>query len=222
MNTYFIDRDTHKKLLCSAQTGASLIVVLLILMVVSILGMGAAQVALMSERGARNDRDQQVAWQSAEAALIDAELDLLDPKICPTGVAQGSCSRPTAARNTLTNQMFNGKNSIGFLPGCGKSSDNANWVGLCETAVSGTKPIWLTVDFTDTSSDARTTAFGTYTGRTLSIGTGIQPAKAPRYIIERLIDDKDATPQTYMYRVTAMGFGPRADIQAVLQMLYRN
>jgi Tfp pilus assembly protein PilX len=24
-----------------------------------------------------------------------------------------------------------------------------------------------------------------------------------------------------LYRVTAMGFGPRADIQAVLQMLYR-
>ncbi|NML87021.1 MAG: pilus assembly protein, partial [Polaromonas sp.] len=26
----------------------------------------------------------------------------------------------------------------------------------------------------------------------------------------------------YVYRVTAMGFGPRVDIQAVLQMIYRD
>lgn len=26
----------------------------------------------------------------------------------------------------------------------------------------------------------------------------------------------------YVYRVTAMGFGPNAETQAVLQMLYRN
>jgi len=47
------------------QTGASLIMVMLILIVVSILGVGAAQIALMSERSARNDRDMQIAWQSA-------------------------------------------------------------------------------------------------------------------------------------------------------------
>ena len=51
------------------QAGASLIVVLLLLVIVSILGAGAAQIATMGERSARNDRDMQVAWQSAEAAL---------------------------------------------------------------------------------------------------------------------------------------------------------
>lgn len=45
-----------------AQRGVSLIVVMLILIVVSLLGVGAAQISLMSERGARNDRDQLVAW----------------------------------------------------------------------------------------------------------------------------------------------------------------
>ena len=56
--------------------GASLIVIMLILVVVSILGVSGIQVAMMGERGTRNDRDQQVAWQSAEAALIDAEFDI--------------------------------------------------------------------------------------------------------------------------------------------------
>lgn len=56
--------------------GVSLIVVLLILVVVSILGVSGIQVAMMGERGTRNDRDQQIAWQAAEAALMDAEFDI--------------------------------------------------------------------------------------------------------------------------------------------------
>ena len=60
----------------SGHRGVTLIMVLLILGVVSLLGVGGAQIALMSERGARNDRDQQVAWQSAEAGLIDAGIDV--------------------------------------------------------------------------------------------------------------------------------------------------
>jgi Tfp pilus assembly protein PilX len=52
---------------------------LLLLVIVSILGVGAAQIATMGERSARNDRDMQVAWQSAEAALMDAEFDIHGP-----------------------------------------------------------------------------------------------------------------------------------------------
>jgi len=52
--------------------------VLIILVLVSLLGVGGAQIAMMSERGARNDRDMQLAWQSGEAALLDAESDIHD------------------------------------------------------------------------------------------------------------------------------------------------
>jgi type IV pilus assembly protein PilX len=61
---------------------------------------------------------------------------------------------------------------------------------------------------------------GTFTGRTFATGNvGVQPAQAPRYIIELLPDPFDN--KSVVYRVTAMGFGPRVDIQAVLQMIYR-
>ncbi len=53
----------------SRQRGASLIMVMMILVVVSILGISAVQVSMMSERGARNDRDGQVSWQAAEAGV---------------------------------------------------------------------------------------------------------------------------------------------------------
>ncbi|MDO8261675.1 MAG: PilX N-terminal domain-containing pilus assembly protein [Gallionella sp.] len=183
-----------------AQRGASLIMVMLILVVVSLLGVGGAQIALMSERGARNDRDQQVAWQAAEAALTDADFEM---------------SYATSGRVAT----FDGKNQSAFVAGCGTTGGA---VGLCALNLTG-KPAWLTVDYTDTSASAPTTKFGTFTSRVFAYGNvGIQPAKAPRYVIEMVTDpSSDPSDPTYLYRVTAMGFGPRDDIQAVLQMIYR-
>ncbi len=185
----------------SRQQGASLIMVLLILVVVSVLGAGGAQIAIMSERGARNDRDQQVAWQAAEAALIDAEVDMIDT---------------TSTRQTV----FDSKNLIPFETGCGTTG---NSVGLCALNLTG-KPAWLTADFTiATGTSVMTTGLGAFTGRTFAAGVvGIQPAQVPRYVIEIIPDPiGDKSKPTFMYRVTAMGFGPRQDIQAVVQMIYR-
>lgn len=178
------------------QQGASLIMVMMILIIVSLLGVGGAQIALMSERGARNDRDMQIAWQAAEAALIDAEFDMTDA---------------ASARKAI----FDGKNRTAFVPGCGTSGTS---VGLCAVTASG-KPAWLTVDFTNTSSSAETTEFGAISGRDFPVGAGVQPAMKPRYIIELVEDPLDK--KSLVYRVTAMGFGPRTDIQAVLQIIYR-
>jgi type IV pilus assembly protein PilX len=197
----------HTALRYQSQQGASLIMVMLILMVVSVLGVGGAQIALMGERGARNDRDQQVAWQAAESGLIDAEFDLID-------------STYTLTRKT----QFDGKNRNVFYSGCGTASSAATnkSIGLCALNTAG-KPAWLTADFTVDSGAATTTEFGTFTGHTFASGTvGIQPAKKPRYVIEMVPDPiGDKSDPSFLYRVTAMGFGPRADIQAVLQMIYR-
>ncbi len=208
-----------------SQRGVSLIVVLLILVVVSVLGVGGAQIALMAERGSRNDRDMQVAWQAAEAALMDAEFDIHGPN--------------TAAASRRA--MFDGmSNTSAFVAGCGTSANTTSKNrGLCQLPLTG-KPAWLTVDFTlDSATSAPTTAFGTFTGRSFAsvatggTATGVQPAKAPRYVIEPIPDilerevgvagKANANKQPgFIYRVTAMGFGPRADIQALNQILYRD
>jgi type IV pilus assembly protein PilX len=170
----------------------------------------------MAERGSRNDRDMQVAWQSAEAALMDAEFDIHGPN--------------TAAGNRRS--VFKDMRDINlFVAGCGTSGTSK---GLCTLVESG-KPAWLTVDFTIDAATARTTALGTFTGRGFAaVGAGgaalgVQPAKAPRYIIEPIVDvlERDlgtgtGKPPSFVYRVTAMGFGPRADIQAMTQMMYRD
>lgn len=184
----------------AAQRGASLLVVLLILMVVTVLGLGSAQIAMMGERGARNDRDLQVAWQAADAALLDAEADMMGS----SGTTRGS--------------LFDGRNAVPFLAGCGIGQA----VGLCSPNASG-KPVWLTVDFEADDDSAKTTAFGAFTDHGFAAGAaGVQPARVPRYVIELIPDPVgDMSDPAYLYRVTAMGFGPRADIQAVLQTVYR-
>jgi type IV pilus assembly protein PilX len=182
------------------QAGASLIMVMMILVVVSLLGVGAAQIGLMSERSARNVRDQQVAWQAAEAGLIDAEVDMW-------------------ATSSPRKTVFDGKSRSAFVDGCGTSGIS---IGLCNLVNTG-KPAWLNVDFTATGSSASATAFGTFSGNSFAAGgAGVQPAKVPRYVIEWVPDTiGDKSDPSFVYRVTSMGFGPRDDIQAVLQMLYR-
>lgn len=193
------------------QGGASLIVVLLILIVVSILGVGGAQIAMQAEHSARNGRDMQVAWQASEAALQDAEFDIHGP---------GTNNR-TALLGSLSS-------TADFIPGCGNASNGANKVGLCALVESG-HPAWLDVDFTNTGSSAQTVMFGTFTGRSFASGggtlTGIEPFQAPRYVIEPIPDpgNRDlSSSSAYVFRITAMGFGPRKDIQAVTQIIYRN
>lgn len=194
---------SHSMLPRPDESGITLIMVMIILIVVSLLGVGGAQIALMSERSARNDRDQQVAWQAAEEGLVDAEIDMWNP---------------ASTRQTI----FDGQNLVNFpATGCGTSGNSK---GLCASVTTG-KPAWLTEDFTITSTGAATTAFGTFTGRVFEAGgPGVTPAKVPRYIIEPVIaqiGSKSGSPEIW-YRVTAIGFGPRADIQSVVQMLYRN
>ena len=202
--------NQHQLKFARHSRGASLIMVLLILVIVSMLGIAGIQVSMMGERGARNDRDFQVAWQSAETALLDAEFDMIGS----VGVA---AARP----------IFDGLDATKFAQnGCGTSGDSR---GLCKSVTSG-KPVWLTANFDDTSASSDTVAFGTFTNHSFASGsTGVQPARAPRYIIERVNDtmgsktiEANQPEGLFAYRVTAMGYGPRTDIQAVVQTLFRN
>ena len=192
------------------QRGVTLVIVLMLLVIVTLLGIGAARIALLGERSTRNERDYQVAWQSAEAALMDAQFDIRGP------------NADAAERVAL----FNENNTSVFLPGCNTSTE---FRGLCWPSEG--KPVWAQVDFLDNSADAPTVAYGTFTGRAFdSGGLGVKPARLPRYMIEVV---RDLTPMgsaasnnttkasPIMYRITAMGFGPREDVQVVLQIAFK-
>jgi type IV pilus assembly protein PilX len=198
------------------QGGVSLIIVMMLLVIVSILGVGAVQIASMGEKSARNDRDMQMAWQAAEAALMDAQCDI-DPQ--NTGA-----NATTPCPSTRSAVFVGATNTNQFVTGCGTTG---NSLGLCALVPSG-KPAWLTVNFDATTGAVPTTPFGQFTGRSFPAGlTGIQPNKPPRYVIEPIPDPANrdlsgSNPISYIYRVTAMGFGPRPDIQGLTQIIYRD
>lgn len=203
-------RGRAKKSVHSHIGGFSLITTLILLVVVTILGIGASQMVLLSERSTRFDRDQQIAFQAAEAALLDAEFDIRGPN---TGVG-----------NRMT--LFTGTDlgNVSFSDGCAGSGAST---GLCTGALVANKPVWYAVDFTDNTATARSAEFGQFTDRTFSTGTsGIRPERLPRYIVETLPDQTPGQQASggnkkVLYRVTAMGFGPRIDTQAVVQMIFR-
>lgn len=191
----------------STQKGFSLITTLILLVVVTVLGVGASQMVLLAERSTRFDRDQQIAFQAAEAALLDAEFDIRGPGGSRKDVFSGTDSE-----------------NVNFVEACGSG---ATFKGLCSGEPFNNKPVWYAVDFTDQSATARTVQFGQFTGRAFSTGaTGIRPEILPRYIIEVLPDQTPGQRVTggnkkVLYRVTAMGFGPRKQTQAVVQMIFR-
>lgn len=196
------------------QQGASLIMVMLILIVVTLIGVSAVQISILGERSARNDRDYQVAFQAAEAALLDAEIDMNGPG--------------TASRQNL----FAPGNDVAFIDGCGAGNTTSR--GLCALSTTG-KPAWLTVNFV--GADAPVATFGDFTARTFDAsGAGVKPVARPRYVIEAFPNpevfgnkgssnlnksSEGSRPPSKSYRVTAMGFGPRQDIQVVLQTVFR-
>ncbi|XHO03840.1 hypothetical protein ACEQUB_00703 [Ralstonia syzygii] len=57
-------------------TGFALITALVMLLVITVLALGGARLALDSKRISRNQRDNSIAFQAAEAALRDAERDI--------------------------------------------------------------------------------------------------------------------------------------------------
>lgn len=199
---------THSGLNCMrrGQRGASLVVVMLVLLVVTVTGIAGARLALLGEMSARHDRDTQIAFEAAEAAIIDAENEI-------DGVASSGCTALRATKFLAS----------GFVVPAATCANTTAERGLCAPPDSSTaKPVWVTVDFLDNSSTAGTAEYGSFTCRTFDAGSGVKAARPPRYVIERVPDKTPGKPaDAFMYRITAMGFGPRIDTRTVVQVEYR-
>lgn len=207
----FSARQMGIKLMRNTQQGTALVVSLIMLIVITFLGTSAAQISLEEDKASRNDRDHQIAFQAAEAALIDAELDIEN----------------SPDKEKSRSHIFSKKSALGF-PDDGEAgcrTDDTIYLGLCRHSIGVTKAAWLTANFlNDSPSVVDTVPYGKFTGKTLQIGKGTLPGKPPRYVIELLVfnqSGENADQVSYFYRVTAMGFGARDSSQVVLQTFYR-
>ncbi|MBC7498973.1 MAG: pilus assembly protein [Herminiimonas sp.] len=196
------------------QDGISLVIVLILLIAATFLGVSAGIIALQAEKASRGDRDRQIAFQAAEAALIDAQRDI---DTAPTGAGARQRAAPFARDSAA------GFPASEQAQACNPASDPSGF-GLCRRALAGAPATWLAVDLTDTTSNGVSVPYGSFTGQSFPVGQGSLPALPPRYVIELMNysqPGQDATVASYAYRITAIGFGSNSKTQVVLQAFYR-
>ncbi|MCA1863362.1 pilus assembly protein PilX [Janthinobacterium sp. HSC-3S05] len=190
--------------------GATLVYVLCLLVIILLLGISAAQMALQGEKAARGERDRQIAFQAAEEALMDAQNDI-----------EGLPGTP--GRSSL----FAPGSAAGFADGCGEGGA----LGLCLPAAPDAPALWLSTDLDGAEAGSRTVPYGQFTGAVMQTGQGFLPSRRPRYLIELLPFHPPGAQATavagglatesYVYRITAIGFGAQESTQVVLQSYYR-
>ena len=200
---------------CRQQQGATLVFALCMLVMMLLLGVSAAQLALQGERAARAERDRHIAFQAAEEALMDAQIDIEGRP----GVPGRSAAFDSAA-------SFADDCAAVASAGAGGAQ-----TGLCLPAASGDPALWrqLALDADDAGA---LVDYGRFTGAAMASGAGMLPSRRPRYLVELLpahLPGEEVAGEAagagylagYLYRVTAIGFGAQADTQVVLQTFYR-
>ncbi len=173
------------------EQGVALAMTLVLTALVLMLGIAAARSAGHAHKTMRYERDRHIAFASAEAALADAERDL-----------DGSGS---PGRQSLFSTA-----PLGLSERCGAGADD---LGLCRSKPDSQAPNWQAIDLA--GDIAQTVALGTYTGAEFVQG------RPPRYLIEFIQPLAAGPTGESFFRVTAIGFGERTDMQVVLQSVYR-
>lgn len=184
----------------SQQRGIVLVTAVMLMLVLTIVVLSMMRTAILDERMVANSRDWNNAFQAAEAALRDAE------------------------REILTGSRFSGQ--TGFIAGC--SSDGLCLPNTC-TSSSNCSPVWIQLNdsgWLSGSGSSKSVAYGSQTSAAALPGFSAQP----RYIVEALSTTTAAPSAkvspggsltTTLYRVTAVGFGLNTKTRVMLQSTVR-
>lgn len=188
------------------QNGLALIFVLVMMTIAMSIAIVAARNTLLTEQSARNDRDRQIAFQAAELALNDAELDIMDPN------SDRGCKIGTAKLLPSDN--------------CAATADGR---GLCGNDASlGNTPLYKAIDWADTNDATRKyVKYGEFTGREATLPVLTSTYKKPRYIIVQTTmpaivpfdGGKRQFETTSAYRVYALGYGMSDKTQVLLESI---
>jgi type IV pilus assembly protein PilX len=188
------------------QRGVALFTVLIFLISLTILALASMRGANLGERMARNGSDRQLAMHAAEAALRDAENDIL----CKLSDGRTDCDanksskfyRGAGSRPLGTGGMFNDQ-----VTDCVK--------GECPT-VGG---IFMTgyQTWEATAKWANAATYGQFTGATAIP----MVAQQPRYLIQRLdVPVEIGKDEVPIFSIYAIGYGADANTQVLLQETY--
>lgn len=212
----------------ACERGFTLVFAMLFLLIITVLGLSTMGTATMEERMARYSRDQNVAFQAAEAALRDGEKEILMGGVW-----------------TKRGALLSG--ATGFTADCG----SGDFLGLCMPAAAG-EPVWrlylgrqrIMVNADKSVNPDKGVSYGQFTyapadnAKPLDAPGANPPAlpdaahggvaEAPKYLIEVMCVPTPGGSLAFgscnkdpLYRVTALGVGGSNETQVLLQSVVR-
>ena len=197
------------------ERGAILIITLMFLVLLTIVGVASISSSTLEEKMAGNLRAQYPAFQAAESALRDAEIDL------EAGIG-GTGNRDGVTKIGMGIAYFATPCSAAFTEGV--CMQPATPAGTYQTEI-------VTAASWDWTSITKTVEYGTYTGAARLCASDTFPAcspvvlfRQPRYVIEYLeekIDLPATAPLTRHFRITARGWGANQSTTVTLQTVYK-
>lgn len=206
-----------------AESGVALVVALVFLLALAGITLLSARTALFGEKVARNQLDVQVSRQAAEAALRDAEKDLLlaggaNP---PGAVCSRGADRPVMAQiarfssNCLRGQCIysDAARQAADFSSASPTNRGEVWWPTSRGGQWNNNP-------NSKPSVGNAGACANFTGAVpLGTFTGTAPiagvAQQPEYIIEPI-----RRGDSFFFRITARGFGYRVETETVMQAYF--
>lgn len=207
----------------SAQRGIALVVALLFLLALAGITLLSARTALLGEKVARNQLDMQVSRQAAEAALRDAEKDLL---LASGAAATGAvCARGDERPVMAQIARFKGTCLRGQ---CMFSDDARKAADYGKATAEQPGEVWWPADkggqwnnqVSNKPAVGQAGSCATFVGGVpLGTFTGAAPvagvARQPEYLIEPI-----RRGESFFFRITARGFGYRLGSETVMQTYF--
>lgn len=186
---------SHPRIQKHNQKGASLVVGLLLLLVITILAVAVIQVVLLQERMSRNLRDQTVAFQAAESALREAERQI--------------------ASNAVAGNPFQFKR---FTAACTVVLNSVTYAGVCLPSTTST-PRWRSVSWADNSA---TTIAVTDPAPPAGVD---DPRYMIELVSGKPTFDTSLGCSAALFRISARGFGPNgaeSNLQSLFRLRVEN
>lgn len=180
----------------ASQAGISLVIVMIFLVILSVLGISAIQTSTLSSRVARNEADRNLAFQAAEAAIRDAQLDVNNLQQNRLACVAGSGTCRAKRMNEFSQ----------FDAACtdGRCCTNPSTL-VCATTPA-ILPVWE--DTAKWIAGGGSVVYGRFTGAPALPVVAAQP----RYLLEPFRVDYG-----FVYRITAVGYGANDTTQVMLQ-----
>lgn len=188
------------------QSGSVLLISLIMLLILTVIGIASISGVSMTQKMANSQKDYDLAFEMAEAALVEGEawVDTYDSAFQKEHL-QSSCSGTKCWKSDCSNgQCFNGTYPLAFGT-------------LCEVDPPSTD-VWEVENYWNTKAKEYSVA--------------VAAVSKPKYLIEFMCYTPKnpaavaTTPPDYgdwvrIYRVTALGYGTSPDTRVMLQSTYR-